>query len=101
MISGCTAQQLEVVRDVAGAAAELAPHVGHQERDIEDVDLVGQDVVAEAVAEHHDGVVGDGAADQGVHGAEACLSGSVLGWWSALGDPIRTRQAGALPFVSD
>jgi hypothetical protein len=30
MISGA-AQQLEVVGDVAGAAAELAPHLGHEE----------------------------------------------------------------------
>jgi hypothetical protein len=61
------AEQLEVVGDVAGAAAELAPHVGHQEGDIEDVDLLGQDVVLEAVAEHHDGVVGHGTANECLH----------------------------------
>jgi hypothetical protein len=61
------AEQLEVVGDVAGAAAELAPHVRHQEGDVEDVDLLRQDVVLEAVAEHHDGVVGHGAADECLH----------------------------------
>ena len=67
MISGCAAQHLQGVGDVARAAAELAPQVGHQEGDVQDVDLVGQDVVLEAVVEHHDGVVGDGTADERVH----------------------------------
>jgi hypothetical protein len=58
------AEQLEVVGDVAGAAAELAPHLGHQEGHVQDVHLLGQDVVLEAVLEHHDGVVGDRAADE-------------------------------------
>ena len=49
------------------AAAEFAAQVRHQERDVQDVQLVRQDVVLEAVAEHHDGVVGDGAADQRAH----------------------------------
>jgi len=53
------AEQLEVVGDVAGTAAVFAPHVGHQEGDVEDVDLLRQDVVLEAVLEHHDGVVGE------------------------------------------
>ena len=34
------AEQLEVVGDVAGAAAELAAHARHQERHVQDVDLV-------------------------------------------------------------
>ena len=59
------AQQLEVVGDVAGAAAEFAAHARHQEGHVQDVDLVRQDVVLELVLEHHDGVVGQGAADQG------------------------------------
>ncbi len=58
------AQQLQVVGDVAGAAAELAPQFGHQEGHVQDVHLVGQDVVLEAPVEHHDRVVGDRAADQ-------------------------------------
>ena len=58
------AQQLEVVGDVAGAAAELAAHARHQERHVQDVHLVRQDVVLELVREHHDGVVGERSADQ-------------------------------------
>ncbi|MNC89462.1 hypothetical protein D3C83_54010 [compost metagenome] len=61
------AEQLEIVSNVAGAAAELAAQVRHQEGDVQDVQLVGQDVVLETVAEHHDGVVGDRAADQRAH----------------------------------
>jgi len=39
---------------------------GHEERDVQDVDLsAGCDL--EPVVEHHDGVVGDGAADERVH----------------------------------
>jgi hypothetical protein len=62
------AEHVEAVGDVSGAAAELAAQVRHQERDVQDVQLVGQDMVLEAVAEHHDGVVGDRAADQRAHG---------------------------------
>ena len=72
------AEHLQVVGDVAGTAAEFAPHVGHQEGDVEDVDLVGQDVVAEAVVEHHDGVVGDRAADQCAHGRNPDKSGAII-----------------------
>jgi hypothetical protein len=61
------AEQLEVVGDVAGAAAELAAHARHQEGHVEDVHLVRKDVVLELVREHHDGVVGQRAADQGCH----------------------------------
>jgi hypothetical protein len=34
------AKQFQVVRDIAGAAAELAPQVRHQERHIQDVQLI-------------------------------------------------------------
>ena len=61
------AQQLEVIGDVAGAAAEVAAQRGHQERHIEHVDAVGQDVVLELAFEHHHRVVGDRAADQCRH----------------------------------
>ncbi len=61
------AQQPQVVGDVAGAPAEFPPQLRHQERDVQHVDLVGQDVLLEASLEHHDGVVGDRAADQGFH----------------------------------
>jgi hypothetical protein len=68
MITGSPPSSFMVVGDVAGAAAEFPAHVRHQEGHVQDVDLVGQDVVLEVVVEHHDGVVGDGAADQGTHG---------------------------------
>ena len=58
------AQQLQVVGDVARAAAELAPHLRHQEGDVQHVQLVGQDVRAETVREHHDGVVRDRSTDE-------------------------------------
>ena len=58
------AEELEVVGDVAGAAAELAAHARYQERNVQDVDLVRQDVFLELVLEHHDGVVGERTADQ-------------------------------------
>ena len=58
------AQQLQVVADVARGAAELAPHLRRQEADVEDVQLVGEQVVLEAIRKHHDGVVGDRAGDE-------------------------------------
>ena len=58
------AQQLQVVGDVARGAAVFAPHLRRQEADVEDVQLVGQQVVPEAVREHHDGVVRDRAGDE-------------------------------------
>ena len=58
------AQQLQCVRDVAGTAAELAPQRGHQERDVEDVHLLGQDLLREAARKVGDGVKGERAADQ-------------------------------------
>ena len=69
------AEQLEVVGDVAGAAAELAAHARHQERHVQDVHLVRQDVVLELVREHHDGVVGQGTADQCRHGQKSLVDG--------------------------
>ena len=49
---------------VAGAAAELPPHLWHQEGHVQHVHLVRQDVVLEVVVKHHDGVVGERAANQ-------------------------------------
>ena len=57
------AEQLEVVGDVAGAAAEIAPHARHQERHVQHVDAVGEDVLAEMTGKDHDGVECQGAAD--------------------------------------
>ena len=49
--NGIAAEQLEVVGNVAGAAAELATHARHQEGHVQDVHLVRQDVVLELVRE--------------------------------------------------
>jgi hypothetical protein len=57
-------QQVQAVGDVAGAATELPAHLGHVERDVQDVHLVRENVVLEPVLEDHDGVVGNRAADQ-------------------------------------
>jgi hypothetical protein len=62
------AQQAQAVGDVAGASPVLASQVRHQEGHVQDVDLVREDVVLELVAEDHDGVVRDAAADQDRHG---------------------------------
>ena len=61
---GLAADRLEVVGDVAGAAAPFAAHLPDLERHRQHVHLVGQDVPPEAVGEHHDGVEGKRAADQ-------------------------------------
>ena len=58
------AQRLQVVGDVAGAAAPLAAHRPDLERHRQHVDLVREDVPPETVGEHHDGVDGEGTADQ-------------------------------------
>ena len=52
-------EQFEVVGDIAGAAAKFATHPRHQERDVQDMHLVRQDVVLELVRKHHDGVVSE------------------------------------------
>ena len=52
-------QQLQRVGDVAGTAAELAAHRRHQERYIQDVHLVGHDLLREAAREGGDGVEGE------------------------------------------
>ena len=62
------AEQPEVVGDVARAAAEVAPHARHEERHVQHVDPVREDLLAEAALEDHDGVEGDRAADEGSHG---------------------------------
>src|SRR5208282_2703812 len=62
-----TPQQLQVVCNIASAAAKLTAKVGHQERHIENVQLLGKNVFLETAREHHDGVIGDRAADQRMH----------------------------------
>ncbi len=62
-----TAERGEVVGDVAGAAAELAPQRRHEERDVEDVQLIGQDLVREAAGKGGDAVEGERSTDKGGH----------------------------------
>ena len=50
------AERGQVVGDVAGAASELSTQRGHQEADVQDVDLLGQDLLRKAAREVGDGV---------------------------------------------
>src|SRR5882672_4275906 len=61
---GFRTQALQVVGDIARTAAELTSEHGNEKRDVEDVDLLGKDVLAEAAREHHDVVVGDRTANK-------------------------------------
>ena len=62
------AEHFQRIGDISGTTAKLPAHFGYQERHVQDVNLVGKDVVLEMPAEHHDGVVGDRTADQRAHG---------------------------------
>jgi hypothetical protein len=57
------AEQFQIVGDVARAAAKFTAHFRNQERHIEDVHLVRQDVVLKLVRKHHDGVISQPSAD--------------------------------------
>ena len=65
------------IRGVAGRdlTAEFAFHLRDQEGHIEDVDLVREDVIGELALEHHDGVEGDGTADESAHESVASVVG--------------------------
>ena len=65
---GVAAQFAQVVGNVARAAAELPAQFGHEEGHVQDVQLFGQDLLAETSGKGRDGVKGEGAADQGGHG---------------------------------
>src|SRR5699024_4962854 len=78
-------QQLQRVGDVAGAAAEFAPQLGHHEGDGERVDLLGQYVIAELAGKTHDDVIGErsgyecfhaGVSFQARSGSRAALTSS-------------------------
>ena len=62
------AEQLQRIGDVAGAAAELPPHLRHQEGHVQNVDLLWQDMVLEAIMENHDCVISNRTANQCFHG---------------------------------
>ena len=53
--------------DIAGRAAVFAPHLGREEADVQDVQLVGEEMVLESIRKHHDGVIGDRSGDEYVH----------------------------------
>ena len=72
MIFASPPSRFSAVGDVARAAAELAAHRRHEEADVQHVDLVRQDVVAEAALEGHDVVVGERAADERSQGERSC-----------------------------
>jgi len=59
--------------DVARAAAEHAPDIRNQEADVQDVNLVRQDAILEAILKDHDVVVGDGTADERGHGGRGTV----------------------------
>ncbi|MNT88444.1 hypothetical protein D3C71_1879620 [compost metagenome] len=48
------AQQLQGVGNIAGAAAKVAAQGGHQERYVQNVDLLGHDLVGKAAVKGHD-----------------------------------------------
>jgi hypothetical protein len=68
------------VGDVAGTAAELASQRRHQERDVQDVHLVGQDLLRETAWKVGDGVEGQGATDQGGHNVSGKWSSAHKAW---------------------
>ena len=68
-----SAEQSEIVGDIPGASSKLAPHVGNEKGNIENVNLLGQNVVLETIMKNHDRVIGDGAANQCFHGEEASI----------------------------
>src|SRR5574343_1601915 len=60
-------QQHQVVGDVAGTTAEFTTHFRHQESNVQDMNLFGQDVVLETDLEDHDVVKSQRTANQFCH----------------------------------
>ena len=74
------AQQMQGIGDIAGAAAKFAPQLRHKERDIQFMDLIGQDLVGKFAAKIHDAVKGQRAANYRCHccfPVFLCKAGSV------------------------
>ena len=65
---GLAAKQLQAVGDVAGTATEIAAQRRHQERHVQDVQLLRQDLIGKLALKTHDGVKGEGTANQCSHG---------------------------------
>ena len=55
---------MQRIGNITGAAAEFAPHFGHQEGHVQNMDLLRQNLLTETAVEHHDVVEGQRAADQ-------------------------------------
>ncbi|MPN36864.1 hypothetical protein SDC9_184376 [bioreactor metagenome] len=62
-----SAQQMKVVSDIPGTATKFTPQIRYQKGDIQDVDLLGQDMVLETVVKNHDGVVSHRTTDKNGH----------------------------------
>ena len=62
-----TAQKFQVIRDVTAGTTKFPPHIRHHKRHIEDVDLIGENMLPEFAVKNHDGVVGERTADQDGH----------------------------------
>ena len=62
-----TAEHFQAIGDVPGATAVFAPHVGHQKRHVQDMQLFGQYLLLEAAGKHHDGVVSNRTTNQRMH----------------------------------
>ena len=77
-------EQHEVVSDVAGATAKLATHLGHKESHVQDMNLLGQDVILESIRKDHDVVEGKRTANKcrhvrsGVKDIKAIAGGTTL-----------------------
>ena len=61
------AQQMQGVGDIARAATKFAPQLGHKKRDIQFMDLIGQDLVGKLAAKIHDAVKSQRATNHRCH----------------------------------
>jgi hypothetical protein len=68
---GRPSQRLEAVGDVARATAKVPPQTRHQERHVQDMQLVRQDLFGKPALEGHDGVKSQGSTNQGSHSRRA------------------------------
>ncbi len=58
------AQQFQIVGNIAGATTELASHRRYQERDVDLMQVIGQQGFGKASVEGHDGVIGHRTANE-------------------------------------
>ena len=60
-------KQVQVAGNIACDSTKFTPHLGDQERDVQNVHLIGQYMIFELVGKHHDGVKGQRSTNQGGH----------------------------------